>query len=225
MDKGWFDNFSSQTVDRIIDSNGIASYSITTQMSEGGETNIKTKNIELLEMFFMAVKSSKKLLTPELKRVIEDFNDVDINGIWGQTEYTEKTPLGHAIDEINVEAVEYLIQRGADVNIKGTNQKHILQELLSSNATDKRVQILEKVLEYLTTETIQITKGFDGKFYTMKYLVPLVNSGQISSKDVEIIYNESTPKQKSLLEDNCNRITVMITESQYPQDVKDIFLI
>lgn len=229
MDKGWFDNFSNKEIDRTIDSDGIVSYSTLVSDIEKIDTDKTFQNLELLEVYFITLKSSKKTLTPELKRVIDDLNESTINGIWGQTDYTQKTPLGHAIDEMNVETVEYLIQKGVDVNKSGTNQKHILQELLASNATDKRVKILEIVLENLNPDTIKLTKGFDDKFYSIKYLVPLLNSNQISEDDVEYLYGEVTPKQKKTLIENCERFASVekenILRESLSQEIKDIFFI
>lgn len=227
MKEGWFDRFSSQEIDRSIDSNGIVSYSITTSnISKFGETEYLTKSskkVDSLEIFNLTLKSAKKTLTPELKQVIDDIPMTHINDVWGVSDYTQKTPIGHAIDDMNIEALEYLIQKGADVNVSGTNQKHVLQELLASNATDKRVQILEIVLEKLNPQTISITKGFDGNFFSIKYLIPLINSGQVSDADVKMVYNESKPKQKKTLIENCSRIGLIAPEADLPQLVKDIF--
>lgn len=230
---GWFDKFSNKSansseIGRNIDSNGIVSYSITSSDAHKYDdyeiVSTSTKSIDILEMFFITLRASRQILTPELKQVIDDIPQSRINEVWGMSTYTQKTPLGHAIDSINVEAVEYLIQNGADVNIPGTNQKHVLQELLLSNATEKRVQILELVLEKLNPNTIQITKGFDGKFYTVKYLIPLINSIQLSDDVVKMVYIESTPKQRKILLSNCNRVVKYASEEELPQEVRDVFL-
>lgn len=219
MEQGWFDNFLNKEIDRNINSDGVVSYSII---------DSPTKTIDLMEMYFMSLKSSKRTLTLELKRVIDDLNETELNTVWGQTEYTQKTPLGHAIDDINVETVEYLLQKGVDVNKSGTNQKHILQELLSSNATDKRVQILEMVLNKMEWGTIQLSKGFDGNFFSIKYLVPLIDSYQISDNNVKYLLDEITPKQRKILNEQCDRITFMKYENKLreglSQDMLDIFL-
>lgn len=233
MTTGWFDKFSNNVsntseIGRNIDSNGIVSYSITTSsLDKRGEYEMVTKStkvVDLLEMFVLMLKASKKTLTSELKQVIDDIPLANINNPWGFSQYTTKTPIGHAIDDINVETLEYLIQKGADVNVPGTNQKHVLQELLLSNATEKRVQILEIVLKHLTAGTVQVSKGFDGKFYTAKYLIPLINSFQIDDSVVEMVFNEATPKQRKILVENCDRVVKHAKEDDMPQDVRDIFL-
>lgn len=233
MSSGWFDKFSNgesktNEIDRTIDSNGIASYSITTSsLDKRGEYEMitrSTKSVEILEMFVMMLRASKKTLTPELKQVIDDIPTNSINTPFGFSAYTMKTPIGHAIDDINVPTLEYLIQKGADVNISGTNQKHVLQELLLSNATEKRVQILEIVLDKLNPNTVQVTKGFDGKFYTVKYLIPLINSLQISDDVVKMVYDESTPKQRKILMENCHRVVKYASDDELPQEVRDIFM-
>lgn len=233
MSSGWFDKFSYNTsnkseIGRSIDSNGIVSYSITTSsLGRRGKYELvtrSTKTVETLEMFTMLLRSSKKTLTPELKQVIDDIPVDSINKPYGFSAYTMKTPIGHAIDDINVPALEYLIQKGADVNIPGTNQKHVLQELLLSNATDKRVQILEIVLKTLNPNTVQVTKGFDGKFYTVKYLIPLINSLQIGDDVVKMVYDESTPKQRKILMTNCHRVIKYASDDELPQEVRDIFM-
>jgi hypothetical protein len=228
MNSGWFDRFSSQEVDRNIDSNGIVSYSITTSSTEkrnGLEFVTRTtKPVNLLEIFLMHLRASKKTLTPELKQVIDDIPLANLNDIWGFSNYTQKTPIGHAIDDINMETVEYLLQKGANVNVPGTNQKHVLQELLLSNATEKRVQILETILKHLNPNTIQITKGFDGKFYTIKYLIPIINAIQITDDVVEMIFSESTPKQRKSLISNCNRVVKYAKDDELPQEVRDVFI-
>ena len=228
MNTGWFDKFSSQEIDRSIDSNGIVSYSITTSSTEkiNGLDFVTrtTKPVNLLEIYLMHLRASKKTLTPDLKQVIDDIPKGEINGVWGFSNYTQKTPIGHAIDDINIETVEYLLQKGADVNVSGTNQKHVLQELLLSNATEKRVQILETVLKHLNPNTIQITKGFDGKFYTVKYLIPIINAMQIPDNVVETVFNESTPKQRKILIENCVRVVRYAKEDELPQEVRDVFL-
>ncbi len=233
MTTGWFDKFSNNTsnnseIGRSIDSNGIVSYSITTSSTDKrGEYEMvtrSTKAVATLEMFIMLLRSSKKTLTPELKQVIDDIPPTNINTPYGFSAYTMKTPIGHAIDDINVAALEYLIQKGADVNVPGTNQKHVLQELLLSNATDKRVQILEIVLNHLHPNTVKITKGFDGKFYTIKYLIPLINSMQLTEEEIKMIYEESTPKQRKSLIANCNRVVKYAHDDELPQEVRDVFL-
>ena len=228
MNTGWFDKFSTQEIDRSIDSNGIVSYSITTSSTEkinGLDIVTRTtKPVNLLEIYLMHLRASKKTLTPDLKQVIDDIPKGEINGVWGFSNYTQKTPIGHAIDDINIETVEYLLQKGADVNVSGTNQKHVLQELLLSNATEKRVQILETVLKHLKPNTIQITKGFDGKFYTVKYLIPIINAMQIPVDVVETVFNESTPKQRKILIENCVRVVRYAKEDELPQEVRDVFL-
>ena len=233
MSTGWFDKFSNNVsntseIGRNIDSNGIVSYSITTSsLDKRGEYELvtkSTKGVDLLEMFVLMLKASKKTLTADLKQVIDDIPLTNINNPWGVSQYTTKTPIGHAIDDINVETLEYLIQKGADVNVPGTNQKHVLQELLLSNATEKRVQILEIVLKHLTPGTVHVTKGFDGKYYTVKYLIPLINSLQIDDVVVGTVFNESTPKQRKILVENCPRVFKHAKDDDIPQDVKDVFM-
>lgn len=228
MNTGWFDKFSSQEIDRSIDSNGIVSYSITTSSTKkiNGLDFVTrtTKPVNLLEIYLMHLRASKKTLTPDLKQVIDDIPSNNINDVWGFSNYTQKTPIGHAIDDINIETVDYLLQKGADVNVSGTNQKHVLQELLLSNATEKRVQILETVLKHLNPNTIQLTKGFDGKFYTVKYLIPIINAVQITDDVVETVFNESTPKQRKILIENCNRVVRYAKDDELPQEVRDVFI-
>jgi len=225
---GWFDRFSKQEITRKIDIDGIVSYSIniSNHKKRGDFEYIDTiiEPIELFPMYYEYLKLSKKTLTPELKQVIDDIPIANIDTIWGVSDYSQKPLIGHAIDEINVEAVNYLLQKGANVNISGTNQHHILQELLASNATEKRLQILEIVLKKLKPNTVKITKGFDGKFYSIKYLIPLINSSQLNTETIEMIYKKSTPKQKKMLINNCNTVIPFIEEEFMPPEVRDIFM-
>jgi hypothetical protein len=167
-------------------------------------------------------------MTPELKQVIDDLTPNNLNETYGITEYDTKTPLGHAIDESHIPAVEYLIQEGADVNISGPNQKHILQELLGSNATDKRVQILEMILSKLNPKTIKLEKNYNDNYYTMKYLVPLINGGQFSDDELKEAFVAFKPKEKKTLVEQCEKMGIIALETGeeelLSEEVKEIFL-
>lgn len=227
MDFGWYDTFSEEKIDRNIDSNGIVSYSLVVsnhkQYDDIDGIITTSTPMELMEIFNRYLKNSKNTLTPELKQVIDDIPLNDINNVWGISKYFQKTLIGHAIDEMNSEALEYLITKGADVNVPGTNQEHVLQELLESNAIEKRIKILKIVLPHLLPGTVVIKKRLGGNFYSIKYLVQLINFHQIDDDVVKMIYENSPPKHKKILIKNCIRVINYAEEEYLPTYVKNIF--
>lgn len=224
MSNKWYDNFSG--VGSKSD-NGIVAFSVVTNGIRQIEKEAESQHPSslFLESFVNSMRNSKKLLTSELKEAIDNILPSFVNEIWGSTEYSQKTPIGYAIDDIHMEALEYLLENGANVNIPGNNQKHVLQELLASNATDKRIKILELVLENLEPGTVKIKKGFDGKYYSIKYLIPLINSTQLTESEIKEIFESSSPKQRTNLVEHCGRRLHQLNEdTQFPSDVREIFL-
>jgi len=118
------------------------------------------------------------------------------------------------------------MSKGVDTTISGPNQKHILQELLNSNATKKRIMILEEVLKNFP-EKISLEKSFDGKYYSIKYLIPLINKNVITKASLLAAYDNFTSSIKRKLIENCDIMTSIVIEKKdekfYPQSVKDIF--
>ena len=231
MSTGWYDNYKNEIVrntnDGIISYDSIQTREITNSLVYGDYTSKISTKIESTEVYLKALSLSKKKLTPELKQVIDDLTVNELNEVTGLTHYVKKTPIGHAIDDINLEAVQYLLEKGVDTTISGPNQQHILQELLISNATEKRVQILETVLKKFP-ETIPLEQGYDGKYYSIKYLIPLINKMVITKESLLLAYDNFTPAIKRKLIENCEIMNIIVIEKLdeqfYPQDVKDIFL-
>ena len=218
MSNKWYDNFSKSD-------NSIVAFSVITDGIQQIEKEAESSPATLfLESFVKSLRNSKKVLTTELKEAIDNILPSFVNEVWGSTEYSQKTPLGYAIDDIHIEAIEYLLENGADVNISGNNQQHILQEMLASNATDKRIKILELILENLEPETVKIKKGFDGKYYSIKYLIPLINSTQLTESDIRELFESSSPKHRNILVENCERLNELNEDLQFPSDVRDVFL-
>lgn len=226
MSTGWYDNYKNEIVRNVND--GVASYkSIETEkFGSGNYVSTSTKRLDTTEVYLKALAQSKKKLTPELKQVIDDLTINELNEVIGLTHYDMKTPLGHAIDDMNLEAVQYLMSKGVDTTISGPNQKHILQELLNSNATKKRIMILEEVLKNFP-EKISLEKSFDGKYYSIKYLIPLINKNVITKASLLAAYDNFTSSIKRKLIENCDIMTSIVIEKKdekfYPQSVKDIF--
>jgi hypothetical protein len=230
---GWFDKFTNTEIKRNTNSNGVVSYEKITTTDTNfkfGAENLKqteTKKIELLEVFKHTLTSSKKHMTPELKQVIDDLVPNTLNETYGITEYDTKTPLGHAIDESHIPGTEYLLSVGANPNIYGPNQHHILQELLGSNATDKRTKILEMVLEKLEPRTIKLEKNYNDNYFSMKYLVPLINSNHFSNNELKEAFETFKPKEKKILVEQCEKMSLIaleIGEEEYlSEDLKDLF--
>jgi hypothetical protein len=223
MGSNWYDNFSGDS----SKSNNISVMFSTVingikQIEKEAEVN---QSSLFLESFVKTLRNSKNILTPELKEAIDNIFPSHINSVWGSTEYSQKTPIGHAIDNCHTEALEYLLKLGADVNIPGSNQQHVLQELLASNATDKRIKILELVLENLEPGTVKVKKGFDGKYYSIKYLTTLINSTQLTESEIEEIYEYSSPKQKTILIEHCKRLHILDENMQFSTDIRELFLI
>jgi len=223
MSSNWYDDFSKNssrsTNDIVMLSSVINGFR---KIEKDAELNYSTL---FLESFVKELRNSKKVLSKELKEVIDVLSPSFINTVWGSTEYLQKTPVGYAIDEIHIEALEYLLKCGANVNVPGSNQQHVLQELLESNATDKRIKILEMVLENLEPNTVKLKKGFDGKYYSIKYLISLVNSTQFTESEIKEIYDYSSPKNKALLVENCVKFQRIDEDThQFPQDIRDLFL-
>ena len=131
--------------------------------------------------------------------------------------------LAHAIDNDNKEVLEYLLQQGADVNVVGPNQDHILSELLLKKVTLIRIEILNIVLSKLNPQTI---KKDDNNFnlYPSKYLVALINNDQLSDKDVSDIYHASRSNIRKELVAKCKRVLAISSEEDLPMIIKDIFL-
>lgn len=230
---GWFDKFTNTEIERNVES-GVVSYKKIIKspatFTYGGEpvTQVETKSADILEVFKQTLVSAKKNMTPELKQIIDDLLPNNINTPYGITTYDTKTPLGYAIDDSNVPAVEYLLEQGANPNISGPNQKHILQELLGSNATEKRVIILEMILPKLNPRTIKLEKNYNDNYYTMKYLVPLVNSGHFSETELQEAFLTMKPKEKKTLVEQCEKMIPIALgngdEELLPSDIKDLFL-
>lgn len=231
---GWFDKFTNTEIKRNTTSNGVVSYEkVTTSkanFSYGGEevTQVDTKPADILEVYKQTLMGAKKKMTPELKQIIDDITPDNINENYGITEYDTKTPLGHAIDDSNIPAVEYLLEKGADANTSGPNQKHILQELLGSNATEKRVQILEMILPKLYPNTVKLEKNYNDKYFTMKYLVPLINSGQFTDTELTEAFKDFKPKEKKTLVEQCEKMSLVALnqgeEDLLSEELKGMFL-
>jgi hypothetical protein len=231
---GWFDKFTNTEIKRNTNSNGVVSYekvkTSSTNIKFGGNDLMQTTTTtaDLLEVFKHTLNASKKKMTPELKQIIDDLTPNYLNETYGLTDYDTKTPLGHAIDDINIHAVEYLLEQGANPNISGPNQKHILQELLGSNATDKRVQILEMVLAKLDPRTVKLEKNYNDNYFVMKYLVPLINSGQFSEEELIEAFGSMKPKEKKTLVEQCETMGKIALENGgeefLSEEVKELFL-
>ena len=127
-------------INREIDNRGNVKYNYISHKTviHNDERYVHTsKNeIDILEAFKILLKKSKKNLSNELKTVIDDIiSQHDINTLVGDTVYNTKTMLAHAIDNDNKDVLEYLLQQGADVNVVGPKQDHILSELLLKKVT------------------------------------------------------------------------------------------
>ena len=215
-------------INREIDNRGNVKYNYISNKTviHNDERFIYTsKNeIDILEAFKILLKKSKKNLSNELKTVIDDIIfQHDINTLVGDTVYNTKTMLAHAIDNDNKEVLEYLLQKGADVNVVGPNQDHILSELLLKKVTIIRIEILNIVLSKLNPQTI---KKDDNNFnlYPSKYLVALINNDQLSDKDVLDIYRASRSNIRKELVVKCKRVLAISSEEDLPMIIKDIFL-
>jgi len=229
---GWFDKFSNTEVKRDISSSGVVYYkTITSQTSTSNGMEITTNSTtdkNILELFADQLLHSKGHITPEIKQIIDDMTSEELNTPWGRTEYSTRTPLGYAIDKSNIEVVDYLLQIGADVNISGPNQKHILQELLASSATPKRIEILEMIIKKINVGVIKLEKNYNNNYYSIKYLIPLINNGQFTEKELTEAFNTFKPKEKKILTSQCNRIRLIalgLGQDEYlPEEIKDMFL-
>ena len=215
-------------INREIDNRGNVKYNYISNKTviHNDERFIYTsKNeIDILEAFKILLKKSKKNLSNELKTVIDDIiSQHDINTLVGDTVFNTKTMLAHAIDNDNKEVLEYLLQQGADVNVVGPNQDHILSELLLKKVTIIRIEILNIVLSKLNPQTI---KKDDNNFnlYPSKYLVALINNDQLSDKDVSDIYHASRSNIRKELVAKCKRVLAISREEDLPMIIKDIFL-
>ncbi len=215
-------------INREIDNRGNVKYNYISNKTviHNDERFIYTsKNeIDILEAFKILLKKSKKNLSNELKTVIDDIiSQHNINTLVGDTLYNTKTMLAHTINNDNKEVLEYLLQKGADVNVVGPNQDHILSELLLKKVTIIRIEILNIVLSKLNPQTI---KKDDNNFnlYPSKYLVALINNDQLSDKDVLDIYRASRSNIRKELVVKCKRVLAISSEEDLPMIIKDIFL-
>lgn len=215
-------------INREIDNRGNVKYNYISNKTviHNDERFIYTsKNeIDILEAFKILLKKSKKNLSNELKTVIDDIiSQHNINTLVGDTLYNTKTMLAHAINNDNKEVLEYLLQKGADVNVVGPKQDHILSELLLKKVTLIRIEILNIVLSKLNPQTI---KKDDNNFnlYPSKYLVALINNDQLSDKDVLDIYRASRSNIRKELVAKCKRVLAISSEEDLPMIIKDIFL-
>lgn len=215
-------------INREIDNRGNVKYNYISNKTviHNDERFIYTsKNeIDILEAFKILLKKSKKNLSNELKTVIDDIiSQHNINTLVGDTLYNTKTMLAHAINNDNKEVLEYLLQKGADVNVVGPKQDHILSELLLKKVTLIRIEILNIVLSKLNPQTI---KKDDNNFnlYPSKYLVALINNDQLSDKDVLDIYRASRSNIRKELVVKCKRVLAISSEEDLPMIIKDIFL-
>ena len=215
-------------INREIDNRGNVKYNYISHKTviHNDERYVHTsKNeIDILEAFKILLKKSKKNLSNELKTVIDDIiSQHNINTLVGDTLYNTKTMLAHAINNDNKEVLEYLLQKGADVNVVGPNQDHILSELLLKKVTIIRIEILNIVLSKLNPQTI---KKDDDNFnlYPSKYLVALINNDQLSDKDILDIYRASRSNIRKELVVKCKRVLAISSEEDLPMIIKDIFL-
>ena len=215
-------------INREIDNRGNVKYNYISNKTviHNDERFIYTsKNeIDILEAFKILLKKSKKNLSNELKTVIDDIiSQHNINTLVGDTLYNTKTMLAHTINNDNKEVLEYLLQKGADVNVVGPNQDHILSELLLKKVTIIRIEILNIVLSKLNPQTI---KKDDNNFnlYPSKYLVALINNDQLSDKDILDIYRASRSNIRKELVVKCKRVLAISSEEDLPMIIKDIFL-
>ena len=215
-------------INREIDNRGNVKYNYISHKTviHNDERYVHTsKNeIDILEAFKILLKKSKKNLSNELKTVIDDIiSQHNINTLVGDTLYNTKTMLAHAINNDNKEVLEYLLQKGADVNVVGPKQDHILSELLLKKVTIIRIEILNIVLSKLNPQTI---KNDDNNFnlYPSKYLVALINNDQLSDKDILDIYRASRSNIRKELVAKCKRVLAISREEDLPMIIKDIFL-
>ena len=215
-------------INREIDNRGNVKYNYISNKTviHNDERFIYTsKNeIDILEAFKILLKKSKKNLSNELQTVIDDIiSQHNINTLVGDTLYNTKTMLAHTINNDNKEVLEYLLQKGADVNVVGPNQDHILSELLLKKVTIIRIEILNIVLSKLNPQTI---KKDDNNFnlYPSKYLVALINNDQLSDKDILDIYRASRSNIRKELVVKCKRVLAISSEEDLPMIIKDIFL-
>lgn len=215
-------------INREIDNRGNVKYNYISNKTviHNDERYVHTsKNeIDILEAFKILLKKSKKNLSNELKTVIDDIiSQHDINTLVGDTVFNTKTMLAHAIDNDNKEVLEYLLQKGADVNVVGPKQDHILSDLLLKKVTLIRIEILNIVLSKLNPQTI---KKDDNNFnlYPSKYLVALINNDQLSDEDVSDIYHASRSNIRKELVAKCKRVLAISSEEDLPMIIKDIFL-
>jgi len=222
---GWFDSYNNK-IDRRIDNDNI-SYTSTSFETKGEYTTSTTIQMPTVEVFLKALDASNKKLTFPLKQIIDDLTTQELNSVIGLSSYNATTPLGHAINAMNVEAVEYLLSLGVDTNLHGPNQKHILQELLNSNATEKRIRILEKVLKEFSG-FIPLEPNYDGRFYSTKYLIVLINNRAVMRDTIFNIYDSFPPKQRKELVKNCKAMQEIAVEKNdfeiLPDEIKDIFV-
>jgi len=227
---GWFDTYQNEIVRKTdngkISYDSIATREISNSLVYGDYTQRDTTKLDTTEVYLKALDLSKKKLTPELKQVIDDLTIAELNNVIGLTQYVQKTPLGFAIDAIHLEAVQYLLSLGVDTSIFGPNQKHILQELLASNATNNRIQILEMILDKFSG-FIPLEQNYNGSYYSEKYLVILINKNVISREDLLLAYDEFKPTRKRNLIAKCPIMTEIVLEKQdepfYPDDIKEMF--
>lgn len=215
-------------INREIDNRGNVKYNYISNKTviHNDERYVHTsKNeMDILDVFKILLKKSKKNLSNELKTVIDDIiSQHDINTLVGDTVFNTKTMLAHAIDNDNKEVLEYLLQKGADVNVVGPKQDHILSDLLLKKVTLIRIEILNIVLSKLNPQTI---KKDDNNFnlYPSKYLVALINNDQLSDEDVSDIYHASRSNIRKELVAKCKRVLAISSEEDLPMIIKDIFL-
>lgn len=215
-------------INREIDNRGNVKYNYISNKTviHNDERYVHTsKNeIDILEAFKILLKKSKKNLSNELKTVIDDIiSQYYIDTLVGDTVFNTKTMLAHAIDNDNKEVLEYLLQKGADVNVVGPKQDHILSDLLLKKVTLIRIEILNIVLSKLNPQTI---KKDDNNFnlYPSKYLVALINNDQLSDEDVSDIYHASRSNIRKELVAKCKRVLAISSEEDLPMIIKDIFL-
>lgn len=215
-------------INREIDNRGNVKYNYISNKTviHNDERYVHTsKNeMDILDVFKILLKKSKKNLSNELKTVIDDIiSQYYIDTLVGDTVFNTKTMLAHAIDNDNKEVLEYLLQKGADVNVVGPKQDHILSDLLLKKVTLIRIEILNIVLSKLNPQTI---KKDDNNFnlYPSKYLVALINNDQLSDEDVSDIYHASRSNIRKELVAKCKRVLAISSEEDLPMIIKDIFL-
>ena len=121
-----------------------------------------------------------------------------------------------------------MLSKGADTSIHRPHERHILENLLSSNVTDKRVHILELILDNYAG-TIPFEKDYNGKYYPVKYLIPMINKGVITKESLVKAYDDFKPSFKKQLLANCTTVVFIAIEKGdeefIPQIAKDLFLL